>query len=260
MSEQRDATLVEVLQRTLKRVMEYETEGLDTSTAPLISLGNLLGEVEATLQSAIDLTAKPSKRLNDCPLNNCDKSGRCEFPEDCDAPSSARSVPSETPCMAFDDWWNSTGADAFGIENFHACRKAWRDCRQFGFPKVPGPAVESTVSTIAPNLREIAKRHARNAVAPIGSREHESMDMITAQNIVRQEEIIYWAMREADRLCMPSATPRIDALQVGYAQAWLMDLDAEIAAESFPPRREAFERRKACLVALLRAADGGKVS
>lgn len=95
MSEQRDATLVEVLQRTLKRVMEYETEGLDISTAPLISLGNLLGEVEATLQSAIDLTAKPSKRLNDCPLNNCDKSGRCEFPEDCDAPSSARSVPSE---------------------------------------------------------------------------------------------------------------------------------------------------------------------
>lgn len=48
-------------------------------------------------------------------------------------------------------------------------------------------------------LREVARRHVKDAVAPIGSREHENMDVITMQNLVRQEEIIYYAMVEALR-------------------------------------------------------------
>lgn len=54
-------------------------------------------------------------------------------------------------------------------------------------------------------LREIAERHAREAVCPIGSHEHERLQAangfpgpeVILQNIRRQEEIIFYALKEA---------------------------------------------------------------
>lgn len=47
-------------------------------------------------------------------------------------------------------------------------------------------------------LREIAKKHARNAIAPIGSREHANRtDPVVMQGMVRAEEVIFYALKEA---------------------------------------------------------------
>lgn len=54
-----------------------------------------------------------------------------------------------------------------------------------------------SATPITDALRKIANRHARDAVAPIGSCEHESMDVVVLQNIIRQEEIIFHALVEA---------------------------------------------------------------
>lgn len=110
-------------------------------------------------------------------------------------------------------------------------------------------ATASVPSTIAPNLREIAKRHARNAVAPIGSREHENMDAIIEQNIVRQEEIIYWAMREAHRVFTPSATPLFTFEEIALARATVNNTITLTATD---------HKLVKLARTILRAADGGK--
>jgi hypothetical protein len=47
------------------------------------------------------------------------------------------------------------------------------------------------------NLRVLARKHARNAVAPIGSREHEHPSAAVAQDIHRAEEVIFYALKDA---------------------------------------------------------------
>lgn len=78
-------------------------------------------------------------------------------------------------------------------------------------------------------LREIAKKHARNAIAPIGSREHANRtDPVVMQGMVRAEEVIFYALKEA--FALPEAlrsgeTPRTDAaIELHRQQKW-MDYD-----------------------------------
>ena len=63
-----------------------------------------------------------------------------------------------------------------------------------------------TPSAVLPTdeaLRAIASRHARDAVCPIGSREHPG-DPVVMQEKVRAEEVIFYAMKEAFQKFTPS--------------------------------------------------------
>jgi hypothetical protein len=54
-------------------------------------------------------------------------------------------------------------------------------------------------------LRKIARKHARNAVAPIGS-DKLTRDPIVAQEMIRAEEIIFYALKEAAESRLPAPT------------------------------------------------------
>jgi hypothetical protein len=88
---------------------------------------------------------------------------------------------------------------------YNRCRKEWLDKTRAVLDRHPPgtdtvriePSYENeTFSLSDAALREIARKHALDAVAPIGSRANRS-DMTVMQNVVRQEEIIFYAMKEA---------------------------------------------------------------
>jgi hypothetical protein len=43
--------------------------------------------------------------------------------------------------MTFDEWWNTTGADSFGLEGYYAAKEAWQTCREFGYSQAEKTAI-----------------------------------------------------------------------------------------------------------------------